>query len=71
MQQILHHLKEAEALAIQAEAAAAAAWIKAAMDHLPPAHLAKLAPARHRILLRDIRIAIDRARQIHSIKEAP
>jgi hypothetical protein len=61
MQPILHHLKEAEALAIKAEAAAAAAWIKAGVDHLPSAELAKIAPGRHRMLLHDIRAAIDRA----------
>jgi hypothetical protein len=64
MQQILHHLLEAQAAARIATIRAESAYNKGIEDHLPAGELAKIAPGRHRLLLKDINQAIDRAKTI-------
>ena len=64
MKQILQHLRNAQTAARMATISAEAAYHQAAADHLPPGDLARLAPGRHRLLLRDINQAIDRAKTI-------
>jgi len=64
MQQILHHLLNAQTAARLATIGAEADYNKGIADHIPAADLAKIAPGRHRLLLRDINQAIDRAKVI-------
>jgi len=66
MQQILQHLLQAHAAATIASLNAEAAYDHAVASRLPPADLARLAPGRHRLLLRDLNQAIDRASSIAS-----
>jgi hypothetical protein len=64
MQQILQHLLNAQAAARMATIRAEAAYNKGIEDRLPASDLAKIAPGRHRLLLKDINQAIDRAKSI-------
>jgi hypothetical protein len=64
MQAVLQHLRNAQTAARMATINAEAAYNKAAADHVSADDLAKLAPGRHRLLLRDINQAIDRAKTI-------
>lgn len=71
MQQILHHLLNAQAAARIATIGAETAYNKAIADHIPAADLARIAPGRHRLLLRDINQAIDRAKVIAASAKLP
>ena len=64
MHQILHHLLNAQAAARLATISIEAANNKGITEHLPSADLARIAPGRHRLLLKDINQAIDRAKTI-------
>jgi hypothetical protein len=64
MQPILQHLLNAQAAARMATIQAEAAYNKGIEDHLAASDLAKIAPGRHRLLLKDINQAIDRAKSI-------
>jgi hypothetical protein len=64
MQQILYHLLNAQAAARIASISAETAYNKGIENHLPAADLAKITPGRHRLLLKDINQAVDRAKTI-------
>jgi hypothetical protein len=64
MDQIINLLKQAKEAAIRATQIAEAAYKKGCADQIPDGDLTKIAPGRHRLLLKDINQAIDRANTI-------
>ncbi len=69
MQQILQHLLNAQAAARIATINAESAYNRGIENHLPASDLGKIAPGRHRLLLKDINQAIDRAKVIAATQE--